>query len=138
MEKIQCTWVIDDDPIDNITFKKLSEHAEFSEEVTGFISAVDALDRYQKLIDENSTLPSVIFLDIRMPIVSGWDFIDRYSSLPEKHTRQTAVYMLTSSVDQSDIHRAKSHPLIVDYIVKPITIDKLAEIKVSHLPQAAD
>ena len=132
MNKLQRVWVIDDDPINNIVFKKLSKFTNFSDEIIDFISAADALDCLQQLVERGNGIPDAIFLDIRMPIVSGWDFVDRLAEINYINVQATTIYMLTSSSNQSDLHRANHHPLIEDYIVKPITVSKLNEIKQKH------
>lgn len=136
MEKIKQVLVIDDDPINNIIFQKLSEFIDFAEEIIPFISAVDSLDYLQKLEGDQITPPNIIFLDIRMPIVNGWEFLERLSKLNKNHYfDRTAIYMLTSSSEQSDINKAKNYSLVTDYIVKPLSTEKLEEIKEKTQPQ---
>ncbi|MDF9795800.1 CheY-like chemotaxis protein [Catalinimonas alkaloidigena] len=130
MEKIKQVFVIDDDPINNIIFQKLSEFVDFAEEIIPFLSAVDSLDYLQKLEEEQAPPPNIIFLDIRMPIVNGWEFLERLSKLNKNHYFEgTAIYMLTSSSEQSDINKAKNYHLVTDYIVKPLLTEDLEAIK---------
>ncbi|WPP52186.1 response regulator [Catalinimonas niigatensis] len=138
MEKIKQVLIIDDDPINNIIFQKLSEFIDFAEEIIPFISAVDSLDYLQKLEESQTTPPNIIFLDIRMPIVNGWEFLERLSQLNKNHYFDSmAIYMLTSSSEQSDINKARNYSLVTDYIVKPLSTEKLEEIKEKMLPQTA-
>jgi len=132
MSKLQQVWVIDDDPINNIVFRKLSDFTGFAEELIDFVNAVDALDQLQKLVSAEKPLPNAIFLDVSMPIVSGWDFLDEFKSSFSSCLDSVTIYMLTSSSNQSDIYRAAHHSCVNDYIVKPITVDKLNEIKERH------
>lgn len=137
MEKIKQVLVIDDDPINNIIFQKLSEFIGFAEEIVPFISAVDSLDYLQKLEEDHNTPPNIIFLDIRMPIVNGWEFLERLNQLNKNHYfDSTAIYMLTSSSEQSDINKSKNYSLVTDYIVKPLSTEKLQEIREKMLSQA--
>lgn len=129
MEKIRQVLVIDDDPIHNTVFKKLAEWSDFAEEVVSFISAVDCLDYLKTLKKSEQTPPAIIFLDIKMPIVNGWEFLERLEKMNQQHYfSRVAVYMLTSSSEQSDINKAKRYEMVTDYIVKPITTEKLWEI----------
>lgn len=138
MEKIKQVLVIDDDPINNIIFQKLSEFIHFAEDIIPFISAVDSLDYLQKLEEEQTPPPDIIFLDIRMPIVNGWEFLERLSKLNKNHYFDgTAIYMLTSSSEQSDVNKAKNYSLVTDYIVKPLSTEKLEEIKEKTLSHSA-
>lgn len=132
MSKLQQVWVIDDDPINNIVFRKLSDFTAFTEELIDFVSAVDALDQLQQLASDNRTFPDAIFLDVSMPIVNGWDFLDRLKDILSTEVDSITIYMLTSSSNQSDIYRAARHTCVNDYIVKPITVDKLNNIKQKH------
>ncbi|MEQ9439264.1 MAG: response regulator [Cyclobacteriaceae bacterium] len=132
MDRLQQVWVIDDDPINNIVFKKLGNFINLSDEILDFVSAVDALDKLQIIATGADDIPEAIFLDIRMPIVSGWDFLDRFTGINSAKLNAIPIYMLTSSSDQSDIHQANNHPRVKDYIVKPITVDKLKELKQKH------
>ncbi len=138
MEKIKQVLVIDDDPINNIIFQKLSEFTDFAEEIITFISAVDSLDFLQNIQENQQTLPDVIFLDIRMPIVNGWAFLEKLDELNKSHFFDGMdIYMLTSSSEQSDINKAKNYHLVTDYIVKPLAIEKLEEIKEKTLSHSA-
>lgn len=138
MEKIKQVMVIDDDPINNIIFQKLSEFTDFAEEIITFLSAVDSLDYLQKLEEEQTPPPNIIFLDIRMPIVNGWEFLERLSQLNQNHYfDDTAIYMLTSSSEQSDINKAKNYRLVTDYIVKPLLTENLEAIKEKMQSQTA-
>jgi CheY-like chemotaxis protein len=132
MSKLQQVWVIDDDPINNIVFRKLSDFTGFTEELADFVNAVDALDQLQQLVSAGKPLPDAIFLDVSMPIVSGWDFLNQLKTTFSSCLDSVTIYMLTSSSNQSDIHRAAHHGCVNDYIVKPITVDKLNEIKERH------
>ena len=138
MEKLHQVLVVDDDPIHNTVFKKLAEWSSFSEEVASFISAVDCLDYLNTLKEEENPPPSIIFLDIKMPIVNGWEFLERLEKMNDNHYfSQVAIYMLTSSSEQSDINKAKKYNMVTDYIVKPITMDILNKIRLS-LPQETE
>lgn len=130
MEKIRQVLVVDDDPIHNTVFKKLAEWSDFAEEVVSFISAVDCLDYLKTLKEAEKTPPAIIFLDIKMPIVNGWEFLERLEKMNEHHYfSPVAIYMLTSSSEQSDINKARKYEMVTDYIVKPITMEKLKEIR---------
>jgi CheY-like chemotaxis protein len=139
MRNINQVLVVDDDPIHNTVFKKLSECSDFAKEIVSFISAVDCLDYLKTIINTNAIPPSIIFLDIKMPIVNGWEFLERLEKMNEHHHfSQVAIFMLTSSSEQSDINKAKKYNLVTDYIVKPITIEKIQEIRLSYEKSAAD
>lgn len=138
MEKIKQVILIDDDPINNIIFQKLSEFVDFAEEIVSFLSAVDSLDHLQQLQQAEAPAPDMIFLDIRMPIVNGWEFLERLEAMNTNgYFDNTSIYMLTSSSEQSDINKAKNYQQVTDYIVKPLSTENLASIKEKTISQTA-
>lgn len=76
----------------------------------------------------NENIPDIIFLDIRMPIMDGWQFIEEYQSLENKIEKKVHIFMVSSSDNPIDIERARNINQISDYIMKPITIEKIKEI----------
>ncbi len=135
MKKIRKLLLIDDDHINNIIFEKLSGFAGFAEEIVSFISAVDGLDYLKELQKNEEEPPNIIFLDIRMPIVNGWEFLERLSEFREAYFNNTSIYMLTSSSDQSDVNKAKNFAIVNDYLVKPMTIEALKKLQEKHQEQ---
>lgn len=131
MKRIKKVLVIDDDQINNIIFDKLSGIVDFADEVVTCTSAVDGLDYLQNIQKNNEYPPNLIFLDIRMPIVSGWEFLERFQQVRYPYFTDTIIYMLTSSSDKSDINKAKAFniDIISNYFVKPLSVEALSDIK---------
>ncbi|MFT6828560.1 MAG: CheY-like chemotaxis protein, partial [Roseivirga sp.] len=71
-------------------------------------------------------LPEIILLDLNMPVMDGWQFLDQFVQIPTK--KKTTIYIVTSSIDPEDLNRAKSYEAVTNYLVKPINIDTLTEI----------
>ena len=134
MRTLNTTIIIDDDPMTAIIFEKINGVLHFTREILGFYSAVDGLDYLLNLKDNRQDAPDAIFLDITMPIVSGWQFLEQYEALsfPE-----TTVYMLTASDDQSDINRAKKFANVKDYLVKPLTLGLVKTVLEDLTPPSA-
>ena len=112
--------IIDNDPVNNLlcslTIKEVAGEVEiqtFNLPVKGFeyIAA-------EYLNTKNITF---LLLDINMPTWSGWDFLDNFEKLDEKIKRQIKIYILSSSIDVSDKHRARENKNVVDYIEKPLS-----------------
>lgn len=125
----QKVLLVDDDPFTVMLFKKVNAIAGFSQEVIACLSAVDGLDYLSGLEEKGEAAPEAIFLDICMPIVNGWQFLEHLKNLPPTVLSQTKLYMLAASTDQSDIVRAKKFAIVEDYIVKPITVERLQAIQ---------
>ncbi len=118
--------VIDDDPIAGLLVERANHKVQLAERVLCFYSAVDGLDYLSGLANQQEEAPEIIFLDICMPIVNGWQFLEQFSALGWS---DTAIYMLTTSISQEQINRAKKVANVKDYIVKPLTTERLRTIK---------
>ncbi len=121
--------LIDDNEIDNFINERMIKGCHFSENVyvnTGTQSAMEFL-RNLTVKDEvkKEHLPSIIFLDINMPILDGYHFLDEFEKLDQTLTGKIKVIMLTSSIDPSDLTRSKDYKSVVGFLHKPLTQDSL-------------
>lgn len=134
--KCNKVMVIDDNKIDLFIINKIIERTYFSKEVLTCQSAKEALDHLsnQNIIAEE--VPSVIFLDINMPEMNGFEFLDAFAQLNSTLINNIAVIMLTSSQNPEDIQKANDNPYVVFYLHKPLTIAKLDAIDVASLTKA--
>ena len=73
-------------------------------------------------------IPDVIFLDLNMPIMDGWEFLDEFLKIPRSLKKRITLYVVSSSIDPRDINRAKSISLVEDYLIKPITYEELKKV----------
>jgi CheY-like chemotaxis protein len=121
--KLKFVVIIDDDNINNYICTRLINLTGLAERVQSFISAQDALDFLKEAIKTNNTsnFPDLILLDINMPVMNGWEFLEEYINLEKNFTSQVNLFMLSSSVYQEDISRAKTYKMVKDYISKPLT-----------------
>lgn len=119
------TIIVDDDPLVCFIQKKLLEVHEFGQEPLSFSNGLIALNYLQNnYIPENEYL---VFLDINMPVMNGWDFLQKISiEFPERNLH---VIVLSSSTLISDREKAKSFHLVVDYLEKPMNPADLGQIK---------
>jgi len=129
MAPFQTAVLIDDDSISNFITEKLILREAFAQKVQSFISAEKALAHFENLIQQNSAFPEMIFLDLNMPGMDGWEFIKAYKNLPDVFTSQCRLFMLSSAVDAKDIVQAKSLDEVEDFISKPLTIEDIAVIR---------
>lgn len=126
MPNVNTIVVIDDDPIAGLLVERANHKVHLAERVLCFYSAVDGLDYLTSLAERPEEAPEIIFLDICMPIVNGWQFLEQFSTLGWSGT---TIYMLATSISQEQINRAKKVANVKDYIVKPLTTERLRTIK---------
>ena len=82
-----------------------------------------AIEKLKENWNDSEILPDAILLDLNMPVMDGWQFLDEFIHLPIK--KEISIFIMTSSIDPADIEMAKKYDVIKDYIMKPITANKL-------------
>ena len=126
--------LIDDNEIDNLINQKMIEAADIAEHIythTGAKSAIEFLKNVSKLPDiSRQVLPDVIFLDIDMPLMDGFQFLDEFEKLSEQTRNKCKVVMLTSSINPQDVNKSKKYSYVKEYINKPLSQDSLEKLEV--------
>lgn len=119
------TLIVDDDSIIIFIHKKLVGRCGFPLAPETYLNGREALDNLMSTAD--SSTRSLVLLDINMPVMSGWEFLDAIQDQPfAKHMK---VAMVTSSVDASDKLKAKTYPQVIGFLEKPITVEMLNDLK---------
>lgn len=126
--QIKTLFLIDDDELYLFTMKKMIEKNKLVDNVHEFHNGFDAIEFLNLMAANKYVLPDVILLDINMPVMDGWTFMELFSLLKPKLEKQISVYMITSSIDPEDLIRAKAIEDITDFIVKPIATQQLINI----------
>ena len=116
--------IIDDDEIYQFTAKRTLAMTDMASKILMFNDGEEAIDFLTENMHNLEELPDIIFLDLNMPVMDGWDFIEEYTTLKPKLNKNIILYVVSSSVYDEDIRRAKSISEVNDYIVKPISIDQ--------------
>ncbi len=128
MSQVKLIALVDDDEVHQFTLKKQIEFTKLAEEVRIFPDGEEAILFFEENAANPEMLPDVLFLDINMPIMDGWDFTSQYIQIKEALSKETAIFMVSSSIREEDIRRAKNIPEIADYIVKPISSQTLMNL----------
>jgi response regulator of citrate/malate metabolism len=122
--------LIDDDKVFNFINKSIIMKAGFESKITCFTEAEKALAMLDEFFETaEAENQSLIFLDINMPDMDGWEFLAEYSKFPQEKIKNSDVIILSSSIDINDIEKSKTIPAVADFISKPLTIDKLQSIE---------
>ncbi|MDQ6814595.1 MAG: response regulator [Bacteroidota bacterium] len=119
--------LIDDDRIYQFTAKRIIELVDPMQKVLVFSNGKEAIDFFTQQALPNEQLPDVIFLDINMPVMNGWEFLEAYNLLKTDLEKKISIYMVSSSVDEKDKIRSKSFD-VKDFIEKPIDKEMMVEI----------
>ena len=133
MNQIRAISIIDDDPITVFGIKKMLNTIDVCDDIRTFANGKEAIDHIKELLVLQEPIPEVIFLDINMPIMDGWQFLEEFINLPLKD--KIRINIVTSSIDlydrkQWEYFRQKTHH-IIDYKNKPLRKSQIAEITIA-------
>ena len=117
--------IIDDDDCTRLLVEKLIKKFDFADEVVKCATAIEGLNY---LSANSCALPEIIFLDINMPVVNGFEFLDRFEKLNNAFKGHCAIIMLSSSVDKAEIERAEADKRVRVFLSKPLTLPNLKAI----------
>ena len=115
--------LIDDNYIDNFVTRKILEVCNFAETIVVVRSATEAIESLRK----GTVKPDVIFLDVRMPLMSGFEFLEAYDKI-DMDKKNVKIFMLSSSLDPLDIRKAMENKYITQFIHKPLTQKAIEEL----------
>ncbi|MFZ6053354.1 response regulator [Halocola ammonii] len=126
-EKI-TVWIIDDDQVNNLICKTMLNEEQWVSDIREFNDSRQAFDQLSQLSE--SDYPEAILLDINMPGLSGWQFLENAKSQLPGFQAETipCVLLLTSSIDESDEVRADEHPMVEGMLSKPLDLKRMKEI----------
>jgi|TARA_B110000483_G_C17843899_1_gene407691 CheY-like chemotaxis protein len=126
MAKFDRACIIDDDHIYVYGAKRAMLKTNFCNEVVVYSNGLEALTQLELMQETPEKLPEIIFLDINMPILDGWQFLDEFLYL--KSSKKSIIYIVTSSENPIDMEKANQYNMEKNYIVKPISVKKLLSL----------
>ena len=124
----KMVMIIDDNKIDRLLVELNIKRYSFAEKIISKESARSALEYLEESANSPDKLPGVIFLDIRMPEIDGFGFLNEYEKLPDSVKNNCSIMMLSSSLDPEDLEKALNNKFVQRFINKPINGQKLREI----------
>ncbi len=120
--------LIDDNEIDSYIAKHIISKSNMAQKISTQNSAIDALKFLGTLKNDQGEFPDNIFLDIQMPEMDGFGFLEEVKNFPEVIHDQCKVIMLTSSSDQQDIDRSFQYPCVKKFLTKPLKLSMLEDL----------
>ena len=132
--KIRTVLLIDDSEFDNLFHERILRKSELVENIIVQTSGEEALEYLKENKRLNLRSPDIIFLDINMPGMNGWEFIEQYQLLEETTKSKVVLVMLTTSDNPKDISKAKEYSAITDYKIKPLSKPVLEEVIDRYFP----
>lgn len=127
MHKIDLIYIIDDDDIFVFVLRKLLQKSKRFDEVINIGNGLEAIDLLVNEFETNKKLPDIIFLDLNMPVLDGWQFLDQVEKLPFKELLR--IYIISSSIDVKEIEKSKTYSTVKSFVSKPLTLEWLNGVK---------
>lgn len=131
LDQILC---VDDDPITLMLCKKVIIKSSFSNEIITSQNGEEALSYFNTIKYTNNknkpiAQPELIFLDLNMPVMGGWEFLDYFNSEEFSEFSTIKVVVLSSTIDPEDLEKSKQYPMVIDFLSKPISQSMLEYLK---------
>jgi len=127
MTKFTEVLLVEDDPITIMVCDRIIKMLSFAEKVTSCENGKIAID-FLNALEEKEKMPPIIFLDINMPVMNGWDFLEEFEKVRSNFENLPKIYLLSSTVDPEDYKKAKKFSLVQDFISKPLSKEALEKI----------
>ncbi|GAA5039332.1 response regulator [Marivirga lumbricoides] len=133
-KKLNCILFIDDDEAVNFLHQHYVEEAQIAEKTVTKQNGKEAIDFLSAAVEGKYEKPDLIFLDINMPVMSGWEFIKEYNELPAEAKGKIVLFMLTTSLNPEDRVRAEREASINGFETKPLDAELLKDIMKEYFP----
>lgn len=127
MSKFTEVLLVEDDPITILVCDRMIKMTSFAEKVITCENGKIAID-YLASLQEGNQMPPIIFLDINMPVMNGWDFLNEFEILKANFNKMPRIFLLSSTVDPEDYKKARQFEQVADFISKPLSKETLNQI----------
>lgn len=126
MKPLDIACIVDDDKVYTYVLSRKMSLMNFCKSTLIFGNGLEALKYLKPILQSPEALPSLILLDLNMPVLDGWQFLDEFVKLTP--AKKITVYIVSSSIDEADHQRAAEYESVSDFIIKPITEANLHDI----------
>ena len=128
MKKVETIYIVDDDSLYTLLLKKKIDKLHLCNKIMSFANGENAINQIKQYIETKEELPDIVFLDINMPIMNGWEFMEEFIKLLPLLHKKISIYISSSSIAAEDRMKAQSYEAIENYISKPIENETLLKI----------
>jgi CheY-like chemotaxis protein len=134
ISRIKTVLLIDDDTTINYLHNRLLEKNSFTDKVAISINGMEGLDMFKQLDHQlGADEMAIVFLDLNMPIMNGWEFLDTISNIKDSIKMNYKIYLLSSTINPDDKKKAKENTLVSGFLTKPLTKEHLELLRAEHL-----
>lgn len=130
MRKINNAWIIDDDKILSYVLQRMMGSADFCENIEIFQNGKEAINQLSNVTKDSNALPDIILLDLNMPVMDGWQFLDEFEKFQLE--KKIKLYIVSSSIDIQDHNKAKNYKTVSDFLIKPIGKKQIEQMLESY------
>ena len=127
-KRLKSLMLIDDHYPTNYYHKLIIKETGCTENLITKESAIDALEYFKSVDNKNIYAPNLVFLDIHMPKMTGWEFVEKYASLPSQNKAEHIIVLLSTTFHKTENERIETNPDISGFIIKPLTKESLLEL----------
>lgn len=126
--KINLACVVDDDCTYIYSVSRILKASQVFKNYVVFNNGFEAMEYFKTVLKDAEKIPDILFLDINMPMMDGWHFLEEFAEIKPQMAKAVTIYMVSSSVLQQDMERAKNLSDVTGYIVKPINVEQFEKI----------
>lgn len=128
MKEVSKAGIVDDDQIYQLVMKRTMEQSGYVKSILQFYDGEEAIGYFKEQFESKDALPELLLLDINMPYMNGWQFLDEFIKIKFSHDYKLTIFVVTSSTTQEDRNKADEYSIVSGYHIKPITKDKFVEM----------
>ncbi len=128
MTKVSTFCIVDDDEIYQFTTSILLKRTNLVNKIIKFSNGLKAINFLKDEMGNQENIPDILFLDINMPVMDGWEFLEEYQLIKHMMPKEILIYMVSSSIDERDVLKAKSISTLSGYLVKPISGQNITDV----------
>lgn len=134
----QRIMLVDDDDVSLFIARSLLSQLPDLERIESFTQASDALEALETKCCDSDVMPDIILLDLDMPVMDGWEFLEKFAEVAQKFSKTPWIWIVSSTINPSEVDEANKHPMVQRFITKPLKPEDLDPLKSITLPQARE